>query len=44
MGDHWDAIIDLWTNESGASDLVLTVRVYEARSEHRIEVESVHVL
>ena len=43
MGDHWDAIIDLWTVESGASDLVLAVRVYEGQSEHRIDVESVHV-
>lgn len=43
MGDHWDAIIDLWTKESGASDLVLTVRVYEVQSEHRIDVESVLV-
>lgn len=43
MGDHWDAIIDLWTKESGASDLVLAVRIYEAQSEHRIDVESVHV-
>lgn len=27
MGDHWDALIDLWTEEEGSSDLKLQVHV-----------------
>lgn len=26
-GDHWDALIDLWTQEEGRSDLVLHAKV-----------------
>lgn len=29
MGAYWDALIDLWTAESGRSDLALSVRVFE---------------
>jgi len=28
-GDHWDALIDLWTREEGRSDLVLHAQVFE---------------
>jgi len=43
MGTHWDVLVDLWTVESGDSDLVLVARVFEARGEFRIEIDSVHV-
>jgi hypothetical protein len=43
MGTHWELLVDLWTVESGASDLVLSVRVFEADGGFRFEVESVHV-
>lgn len=31
-GDHWDALIDLWTQEEGHSDLVLHARVTDRPS------------
>ena len=44
MRTRWDVLVDLWTEESGASDLVLHARVFEtADGEIRIEVHSVHV-
>lgn len=43
-GTHWDVFVDLWTRESGKSDLVLTVRVFELDSgAYRMEVDTVHV-
>lgn len=43
MGTHWDVIVDLWTAESGRSDLVLSVRVFEDDGHFRFEIDSVHV-
>lgn len=43
MGTHWDVLVDLWTEESGASDLVLHSRVFESEGGFRIEIDSVHV-
>jgi len=43
METHWDVLIDLWTVESGASDLVLSARVFEVNGGFRFEVDSVHV-
>lgn len=43
MRGYWDALIDLYTVEEGASDLVLSVRVYEAVSGYDFRIESVHV-
>ena len=43
MGDHWDVIVDLWTVESGASDLALHGRVFEVDGGFRIIIDSVHV-
>jgi len=43
MGSYWDAIVDLWTAESGKSDLVLTVRVFEEGDGSRFEVNGVYV-
>jgi len=42
-GTHWDVLVDLWTVESGASDLVLSARVFEVDAGFRIEIDSVHV-
>lgn len=43
MGDHWDALIDLWTEEEGSSDLVLQVHVSEVDSEFFVAVYMVYV-
>jgi hypothetical protein len=43
MGTHWDVLVDLWTVESGASDLVLSVRVFESSDGFQFEIDSVHV-
>ena len=43
MGDHWQVLVDLWTAESGESDLVLNLRVFEVGEGFRMEIESVHV-
>lgn len=43
MGTHWDVLVDLWTVESGRSDLVLDLRVYEAENGFRFEIVSLHV-
>ena len=43
MGSHWDLLLDLWTAESGESDLVLGARIFEDGSKFRIEIESVYV-
>lgn len=43
MRGHWDALIDLYTVEEGASDLALSVRVYEATLGYEFWVDSVHV-
>lgn len=42
MGDHWDALIDLWTEEEGRSDLVLQVHISEG-SEPLVTVYMVYV-
>jgi len=43
MGDHWDALIDLWTEQEGASDLVLQVQVAEIGGEYVVTVYMVYV-
>jgi hypothetical protein len=43
METHWDLLVDLWTAESGRSDLVLAVRVFEGDGDYRFEIDSVHV-
>lgn len=44
MATHWEVLVDLWTKESGSSDLVLFARVVEqAPGAYRIEVDSIHV-
>jgi hypothetical protein len=43
MLTHWEILVDLWTAESGPSDLVLAGRVFETSEGFRIEVDSIHV-
>lgn len=43
MGEHWDALVDLWTKEEGRSDLVLQVRVSEVGGEYVVTVYMVYV-
>lgn len=43
MVDHWDALIDLWTEEEGSSDLVLQVHVSELGGEPVVTVHMVYV-
>lgn len=42
-GTHWDILVDLWTIESGESDMVLSARVFDVADGFRIEIDSVHV-
>lgn len=43
MIGYWDALVDLYTVDEGASDLALVVRVYEEGSAYAFEILSVHV-
>src|SRR5438876_11989961 len=43
MGTYWDLLVDLWTVQSGRSDLVLGVRVFEHEGGFRFEIDSVRV-
>ena len=43
METHWEVIVDLWTIESGRSDLVLSMSVFETGDGFRYEIHSVHV-
>lgn len=43
MGTYWEVLVDLWTQESGRSDLVLSLSVYEAEGGFRFEIGSLHV-
>lgn len=43
MRGYWDALIDLYTSEEGASDLALSVRIYETERAYDFHVESIHV-
>lgn len=42
-GCHWDVLVDLWTAEEGASDLVLSARVIEAEPGFSVQVQLVYV-
>ncbi len=42
-GDHWQVLVDLWTVESGESDMAMSVRVFEVDGGFRVEIDSVHV-
>ena len=43
IGTHWDVLVDLWTLESGRSDLTLSLRVYEAEAGFKIVIDSLHI-
>ena len=43
MGNRWNVLIDLFTVEEGASDLVLEAHVYEAETGQAFEVHFVYV-
>ena len=43
MIGYWDVLVDLYTVEEGASDLVLAMRVYEKGSAFEFEILSVYV-
>jgi hypothetical protein len=43
FGSHWELYLDLWTRESGCSDMVLDARVYEDGSDVKIAVHLVYV-
>ena len=43
MIGYWDVLVDLYTVEEGASDLVLAMRVYQKGSDFDFEILSVHV-
>jgi len=40
---YWDVLVDLWTVESGRSDLALSVRVFEAGEGFRFRIVGVWV-
>jgi hypothetical protein len=42
-GRHWDFMVDLWTKESGCSDMVLAGQVFEDGDGYRIVVDLVYV-
>ncbi len=43
MSTHWDVLVDLWTVESGCSDMVLHARVLEVGESFRVEIYMVYV-
>ena len=43
MDNHWNALIDLWTEEEGSSDLVLQVHVSDVGSDPLVTVYMVYV-
>jgi hypothetical protein len=40
---HWEVLVDLWTVESGPSDMVLHADVFEVENGFRIEIHAVYV-
>lgn len=43
MWSFWDVFVDLWTAESGRSDMVLAARVFETDGGHEIDLHAVYV-
>jgi hypothetical protein len=43
MDPHWEVLVDLWTVESGPSDMVLHADVFEVENGFRIEIHAVYV-
>jgi hypothetical protein len=42
-GSHWQVLVDLWTLESGCSDMVLDANVFEDAGSFRIAIHMVYV-
>ena len=42
-GSHWDVLVDLYTNEEGKSDLVLSARVTDTSHGFKIAIHMVYV-
>lgn len=42
-GNHWDVLVDLWTIESGRSDMVLHAEVAEIANGFRVKIYMVYV-
>jgi hypothetical protein len=42
-GTHWDALIDLWTEEEGRSDLVLSARIAEDSNGYSFKIHMVYL-
>lgn len=40
---HWDVLVDLWTKESGRSDMVLHARVRQVETGFEVELHAVYV-
>ncbi|WP_305910361.1 hypothetical protein Q9L42_000120 (plasmid) [Methylomarinum sp. Ch1-1] len=43
MNGYWDVLVDLFTIEEGASDLVMAIRISEEGATYVYDVQSVHV-
>lgn len=43
IGSYWDVIVDLWTVESGRSDMVLHLRAFDLEGAFRFEIHAVYV-
>jgi hypothetical protein len=43
MGSFWEILVDLWTAETGRSDMVLHAQVFEAKGGFRIKIHAVYV-
>ena len=43
MGGHWDALVDLWTQAEGRSDLVLQVFITDTKSGFHFDIHMVYV-
>ena len=43
MGEYWEVLVDLYTVESGRSDMVLHARVFAENDGYRIEPGMVYV-
>jgi len=43
MGSHWDALVDLWTEAEGRSDLVLAARATDAKPGFAFTIQMVYV-
>ena len=43
MEDYWEVIVDLYSVDTGCTDLILDVRVYEEPTSYRFDVQLVYV-